>query len=81
VLTNANVINNFKNLGDRKMAKRPSVTKTGNTTKLRYSNGTVVEIKTIKPYSARNLGDLNDLSGKGRKRRKSKSRAKSRKRR
>ena len=59
-----------------KRARKPSITKSGNTTKMRYSSGTVVEIKVVKPYSSRNLGDsggLDDLSGRRRRRSKRKS--------
>lgn len=64
------------------MAKRPKITKAGNTTTMQYSNGTVVEIKTTKLYSAKNLGDLNDtsdLNGKRRGRGKSNKRSKKKK--
>jgi hypothetical protein len=55
------------------MAKRPKKTKAGNTTTMQYSNGTVVEIKTTKLYSAKNLGDLNDKRrGRGKSNKRSK---------
>jgi uncharacterized protein YfkK (UPF0435 family) len=50
------------------MSKKAAISKVGNTTKLKYKNGTVVEIRVTKSHDYSKLADLNDLSGKKKKR-------------
>ena len=60
------------------MAKsKPSVSKIGNTTTMKYKGGTVVKISVTKPYNYSKLSDdcLADLAGR-RRRRKKKRRSK-----